>query len=29
VKSLRNIKLVDFEKTLMDKYHASSHVDIQ
>jgi len=29
VNSLRSVKLIDFEKTLMDKYHAPSHVDIQ
>jgi hypothetical protein len=29
VKSLRSVKLVDLEKTLMDKYQASSHVDVQ
>lgn len=29
VKALRSVKLIDFEKTVMDKYHAPSHVDLQ
>lgn len=29
VRSLRTVKLIDFEKTLMDKYQAPSQVDIQ
>lgn len=27
--SLRSVKLIDFEKAMMDKYHAPSHVDLQ
>jgi len=29
VQALRSVKLIDFEKTVMEKYQAPSHVDLQ